>query len=90
MRGEYGEILLWLKTSGLRILVIGIGSILAVRLLRAVADRIPRLMAGGEELAITEREKRARTVASLLRTVGTTLVLIVAVRNGPWRCWRSA
>ncbi len=71
MRGENGELLLWLKTSGLRIL--------AIRLLRTVADRIPGLMATGEKLAITERQKRARTVASLLRTVGTTLVLIVAV-----------
>jgi hypothetical protein len=29
--------------------------------------------------AITEREKRARTVASLVRTVGTSLVLLLAV-----------
>jgi len=79
MRGEFGEILLWLKTSGLRLLVIAIGSILLIRLLRAVAERIPNLMAAGGEPGITEREKRARTAASLLRTVGTTLVVIVAV-----------
>jgi small-conductance mechanosensitive channel len=79
MRGQFGEILLWLRTSGLRIVVIGVGSILLIRLLRAVADRIPRLMPAGGEPVITEREKRANTVASLLRTVGTTLVLIVAV-----------
>jgi len=79
MRGEFGEILLWLRTSGLRILVIGVGSILLIRLLRAAADRIPRLMPAGKEPVITEREKRAHTVASLLRTVGTTLVVIVAV-----------
>jgi len=59
--------------------VIGVGSILLIRLLRAVADRIPRLMPAGKEPVITEREKRANTVASLLRTVGTTLVVIVAV-----------
>lgn len=79
MRDELREILLWLKTSGLRLVVIGIGSILLVRLLRVVADRILRLMTNGGEPAVTEREKRARTLASLLRTVGTTLVLIVAV-----------
>jgi small conductance mechanosensitive channel len=79
MRGEFGEILLWLKTSGLRLLVIAIGSILLIRLLRAVAERIPNLMAAGGEPGITEREKRARTAASLIRTVGTTLVVIVAV-----------
>jgi len=79
MRGEFGEILLWLRTSGLRIGVIAVGSILLIRFLRAVADRIPRLMPAGQEFVITEREKRAHTVASLLRTVGTTLVVIVAL-----------
>lgn len=76
MREQFGEILVWLRASGLRILVIGVGSILLIRLLRAVADRIPRLMPAGKEPVITEREKRAYTLASLLRTVGTTLVLI--------------
>ncbi len=79
MRNEFGEILFWLKTSGLRILVIAVGSALLIRLLRAVAERIPRLMATGEPAVISEREKRARTLASLLRTVGTSLVLIIAV-----------
>ncbi|MEK6718102.1 MAG: mechanosensitive ion channel family protein [candidate division NC10 bacterium] len=79
MRNDLGEIMFWLKTSGLRLVVIGIGSILLVRLLRVVADRILRLMTNGGAPAVTEREKRARTLASLLRTVGTTLVLIVAV-----------
>jgi small-conductance mechanosensitive channel len=78
MRSEFADVLLWLKTSGLRVLVIAIGSILLIRGLRALADQIPRLMTPGEAPAITEREKRARTLASLLRTVGTTLVLIIA------------
>jgi len=78
MSAEFGEILFWLRTGGLRILVIVVGSILVIRLLRAVANRIPRLMAEGEEPTITEREKRARTVASLLRAVGTSLVLVIA------------
>lgn len=79
MRNEFGEIMFWLKTSGLRLVVIGGGSILLVRLLRVVADRILRLMVSDGEPAVTEREKRARTLAGLLRTVGTTLVLVVAV-----------
>jgi small conductance mechanosensitive channel len=78
MRNDLGEIMFWLRTSGLRLVVIGIGSILLVRLLRVVADRILRLMVSGGAPAVTEREKRARTLASLLRAVGTTLVLIVA------------
>ncbi len=78
MREAVGEILFWFKTSGLRIGVIAAGSILLIRFLRAVADRIPRLMPAAQELVVTEREKRAHTVASLLRTAGTTLVVIVA------------
>jgi small conductance mechanosensitive channel len=79
MPSGLSDILGWVKTSGLRLLVIAVGSILAVRLLRAVADRIPRLIATDGEPTFTEREKRARTVASLLRTLGATLVLIIAV-----------
>lgn len=78
MRNDLGEIMFWLRISGLRLVVIGIGSILLVRLLRVLADRILRLMVSGGAPAVTEREKRARTLASLLRAVGTTLVLIVA------------
>ncbi|OGB88405.1 MAG: hypothetical protein A3H39_00670 [candidate division NC10 bacterium RIFCSPLOWO2_02_FULL_66_22] len=78
MRNDLGEIMFWLRTSGLRLVVIGIGSILLVRLLRVLADRILRLMVSGGAPAVTEREKRARTLASLLRAVGATLVLIVA------------
>jgi len=78
MTDEVREILFWLRTSGLRILLIAIGSILVIRLLRAVANRILGLMAASGEPVITEREKRSRTVASLLRTGGTTLVLVIA------------
>ena len=78
MTDEVREILFWLRTSGLRILLIAAGSVLVIRLLRAVAHRILGLMAASGEPVITEREKRARTVASLLRTEGTTLVLVIA------------
>ena len=77
MQGGFAEILVWLRGSGLRIVIIGATGILVIRLLRVVGERIPRLMPGGTEPVITEREKRARTAASLLRTVGTTLVLVV-------------
>jgi len=78
MTDEVRDILFWLRTGGLRILLIAAGSLLVIRLLRAVANRIPGLMAAAGEPVITEREKRARTVASLLRTVGTTLMLVIA------------
>ncbi|HWU40285.1 MAG TPA: hypothetical protein VN203_21775, partial [Candidatus Acidoferrum sp.] len=77
MPTQFADVLLWLRGSGLRILVIIATGILVIRLLRVVADRIPRLMPAGTEPVITEREKRARTAASLLRTVGTTVVLVI-------------
>jgi small conductance mechanosensitive channel len=79
MTDNLQEILVWLRTSGLRVLVILVVSLLLIRLLRVVSDRIPRLMPAGEGPSITEGEKRARTVASLIRTVGTSLVLLIAV-----------
>jgi len=79
MTNDLQEILVWVRTSGPRVLVILIGSLLLIRLLRAVSDRILRLMANGGEPTVTEREKRGRTLASLLRTVGTTTILVIAV-----------
>ncbi len=78
MTDEIRDILFWLRSSGPGVLVILIASLLLIRLLRAVSDRIPRLMPAEKGPAITEREKRARTVASLVRTVGTSLVLLIA------------
>jgi moderate conductance mechanosensitive channel len=78
----FSEIVLWLKTSGLHLLVIVFGGFLLIRLFHAVADRILRLMAEGGGPTFTEREKRARTLAGLLRTLGTTLVVILAVMMG--------
>jgi len=75
---EIQDILFWLRTGGLRILGIAIASILLVRLLRLAADRIVRFARNSGEPAVTEREKRARTLASLLQTAGGTLVVLVA------------
>lgn len=78
MKDDLQEILSWLRISGPRVLVILVGSLLLIRLLRAIADRIPRLMPAEEGPTISEGEKRARTAASLVRTVGTSLVLLMA------------
>lgn len=37
------------------------------------------LMANGSGATISEAEKRARTMASLLRTVGTAFIIVVAI-----------
>ena len=78
MTDDLLEILFWLRTRGPRILVILVGSLLLIRLLRVASDRIPRLLPAAGGPTITEGEKRTRTVASLVRTVGTSLVLLIA------------
>lgn len=75
---ELGEILSWVRTSGVRLLLIAAASILLVRLLSSLVNRVLRLMADGRGATITEAEKRARTMASLLRTVGTSFIVVVA------------
>ncbi len=77
MQHDLGDLLIWLRTSGVRLVVIVLGGLLLFRLFHLVADRILHLMASGDEGMISEREKRVRTLASLLRTLGTTLVIIV-------------
>jgi small conductance mechanosensitive channel len=52
---------------------------LALRLTRLAARRIEGMVDDHDPSIITLREKRGRTIAQLLRTVGTTLVLVVAI-----------
>lgn len=79
MPTEVQESLLWLRTSGVRLLLIAAASVLLVRLLSSLVNRILHLMANGSGATISEAEKRARTMASLLRTVGTAFIIVVAV-----------
>jgi small conductance mechanosensitive channel len=67
----------WALGPGVRILIVLIGSIVLARLLRAVADRVARL--GGDGGPLDERTKRARTLVGLLRAVGTSAVVVIAV-----------
>jgi moderate conductance mechanosensitive channel len=52
---------------------------LALRLTRLAAQRIEGMVDDGDPSIVTLRAKRGKTIAQLLRTVGTTLVLLVAV-----------
>jgi small conductance mechanosensitive channel len=74
------DVFLWLRTSGLRLVVIAGLTILLVRLLAALTGRIARLARSDSPLS--ELEKRARTLAGLLKTVGTTIILVVALLMG--------
>ena len=77
MPTEFREILLWLRTSGVRLFLIAAASILLVRLLSSLVNRILHLMANGSGATISEAEKRARTMASLLRTVGPAFIILM-------------
>ena len=79
MLPEFRGMLTWLQTSGVRLLLIVVASSLLVRLLSSVVNRILNLVANGGEAPATEAEKRARTAASLLRTLGTFLIILAAV-----------
>lgn len=69
----------WLLTSGLRILVIVAGSILLIRLIYATIDRMVRAVEGGDRDHPTEREKRVRTLGSVLRKITAVVVVGGAV-----------
>ena len=79
MLPEFRGMLTWLQTSGVRLLLIVVASSLLVRLLSSVVNRILNLVANSGEAPATEAEKRARTAASLLRTLGTFLIILAAV-----------
>ncbi len=74
----FEEILGWLRTGGLRLAIIAAGSLLLVHLLRLGADRVVRAVVEGGAGRVGEREKRALTLAHIVRTVGATAIVIIA------------
>ena len=77
---EFHDVLLWARSSGLRLLLIVLLTVLLVRLLSALTSRIARFTQTGS--APSELEKRARTLAGLLQTVGTAIIVVVALLMG--------
>jgi len=68
--------IVWLMTSGLRIVIIVVLSWTAVRLLGGASNRLHKAMVGSS--ASLERIKRADTVVGMLRTVAVILVFVAA------------
>ena len=58
------------------------GSLLLVRLLKLAADRVVRTVIEGGAGRVGEREKRALTLAGIVKTVGTTAIVIIATMMG--------
>jgi hypothetical protein len=81
---EFHDVLLWARSSGLRLLLIVLLTILLVRLLGALTSRIARFTQSGS--APSELEKRARPLAGLLQTVGTAIIVVVALLRSRATC----
>ncbi len=73
------EMLTWLQTSGVRILAIAVLSYVVIRLLRVIATRVEKFVEGKDPSLTSEGEKRAKTLAGIVRAVGTAGVGIVAL-----------
>ncbi len=78
----FNEILGWLRTGGLRLAIIAGGSLLLVHLLKLGADRVVRAVVEGGAGRVGEREKRALTLAHIVRAVGATAIVIIATMMG--------
>ena len=84
--GALNEFLHWLRTGGVRLAIIVAGSLLLIHFLKLASDRVVRAVteAGSvpAQAGIGEREKRALTLAGIVKTVGTTVIVIIAVMMG--------
>lgn len=72
----------WLRTGGVRLAIIVAGSLALVRLLKLASDRVARSVAVEGAGQVSEREKRALTLAGIVKTVGTTVIVIIATMMG--------
>lgn len=68
----------WITSSGLKILGIAVGSLLLRKFIFIAIARMERLVDDNDPSHLTEREKRARTLGSILRKLTTAVVFAVA------------
>jgi small conductance mechanosensitive channel len=69
----------WLATSGLRILLILVGALIAVRLAAFVTRRVERAFEDNDPSTMNEREKQAATLGKVTRNMVRILVWGIAV-----------
>jgi small-conductance mechanosensitive channel len=77
--GLFGIELEQLRVVGAKILVLWVGAFLAWALVRVVSDRIVAAADDGDETRLSYHEKRAQTIAQLLRGVGKIVILVLTV-----------
>lgn len=68
-----------LTRSGVRILAIWVLAWLIVQLVNFIARRIEKAVDDGNDLVTSQREKRGRTISQLLRGVGRTIAVLLAL-----------
>ncbi|MDP3047102.1 MAG: mechanosensitive ion channel family protein [Chloroflexota bacterium] len=68
----------WLQTNGLRIVLIVVGALLLRRVLTGALARFERTVQAAGNNDQAERQKRARTLASVLRSLGLVAIVVAA------------
>lgn len=74
--GLFGVELEQVRVVGVKILFLWVAAYVAWRLVRVIADRIVRAADDGEDGRLSHHEKRAQTIASLLKGVGRIAILV--------------
>lgn len=76
---DYGQlILLWLRTSGFRVLFIVSAAFVSARLVHILIGRLRVLAEDDDPLVQSEREKRAVTLSSILKQVASITIAVIA------------
>lgn len=68
----------WLRSHGLRILLIAVVATIAFRLVRLLARQVPHWIRGREGVEASELAQRAQTIQTIINGTGTAIILIVA------------
>lgn len=71
-------IIVWLSTTGVRILIIILASLLGYHLLRIISQQLERLVEVEGYATINEREQRIKTLTTILRDAGLALIAAIA------------
>lgn len=71
-------IIVWLSTTGVRILIIILASLLGYYLLRVISRQLERLVGVEEYATLKEREQRVKTLTTILRGAGLVLIAAIA------------
>jgi small conductance mechanosensitive channel len=73
------QVLQWLATHGVRILVILVLALISTKVISFVTRRIEKAVEDEDPTTLSEREKRAATLGKIIRHTWFVLVLVVAV-----------